>query len=123
MFHRIYIDVVSKDDIKKKFRDVIFVEDESGNLVKYARCKPKEMAQRSTNPSAKPNKKSSKKSTAKPNKKTSKKLTAKPIEKTIATTVPPMKPYENMASEMTVCYVHYIDCQRMISQKFRLRFV
>lgn len=34
-----FIDFVSKTEIKKQYRDVIFLEDDNGNLVKYVRCK------------------------------------------------------------------------------------
>lgn len=100
-------DVICKDDIKKKFRDTIFVEDECGNLVKYIRCKSEGKPKRSTSKKStiKPVANSSVKSNAKSNKKQNKKSNIKPIAKPVATPLPPMKPFETMASEMKMCLV------------------
>lgn len=48
------VDVVSKDDIKKQFRDIIFVEDDDGNLIKYVRVKQNEKPQRNVKPTPAP---------------------------------------------------------------------
>lgn len=44
----IFVDIVSKEEIKKRIRDVIFVDDGNGKLVKYARVKPVEKPKRKT---------------------------------------------------------------------------
>lgn len=44
------IDIISKAEIKKQMRDVIFVEDSNGNLVKYVRAKSDEKPKRNAKP-------------------------------------------------------------------------
>lgn len=44
------VNVVSQDEIKKQYRNVIFIEDGDGNLVKYVRAQPVEKPKRNQKP-------------------------------------------------------------------------
>lgn len=108
------VDVVSKADIKKQFRDIIFVEDDDGNLVKYIRAKPSKQRKPTPQPAApraKPSKKpkpNAKPSSlpaaprAKPSKQPKCNAKPKPSPSAAAKLSPaPLKSYQIEAEKMT----------------------
>lgn len=122
------VDVVSKADIKKQFRDVIFVEDDDGNLVKYIRAKENEKSQRGVKPpppvthSAKTSKKPKCKAKSTPppaanRAKTSKKSSkanptsskanpkSSPLQQAAVAVAAPLKSFQMEAEKMIKCSV------------------
>lgn len=85
------VDVVQEAEIKRKFRNVIFIEDRDGNLVKYIRA--------DVQPAEK----------SKPKRKQKQKLNEKPMPAAASVasvaSPPPLKKYEIQAANMTECSV------------------
>lgn len=87
-------DIVSQSEIKKEYRNVIFVEDGNGNLIKYVRAETGQKPKRKPKPNG----------NAKPIDNTNSNGNAKPVPSAVVSE--PLKPYEREAKRMTACSVN-----------------